>query len=304
MLESQVLTHSTNKISIPGKVFVMGEYAVLKGAPAWVAAIQPRFEWSHSQRTPLDAAFFPHPQSPAGKYLDSLGLWAKSGGWFDPYEGLGGFGGSTAEFLAAMQSRLKIPLDIKEWHRLYQQFSKNEEGITPSGADLIAQKLGGILKIKNINTSESLEISPVTFPAQSCTWLVFSASHLPGRKTKTHEHLAQNINFNIEPMIAVLDQWESALQLSHSVLMGEALVRYAEVLQEQGLEHPEATQDRLTLLEHPDVLGVKGSGAYLSDAVIVLLKSVESEDSVIKIAESRGLQLITRYLGAEGLSSV
>ena len=303
MLESSTRTHSIDKVSIPGKVFLMGEYAVLKGAPAWVASIQPRFEWSKSQRTPLDDSFFPHPQSPAGRYLDSLGLWTKTGGWYDPFDGLGGFGGSTAEFLAALFSRVDLPVDTKECHRLYQSFSKTDDGYIPSGADLIAQKVGGIVQVQNINTNQDIEFQNVTLPA-GAHWLVFSASHLPGRKTKTHSHLASKMKFDLEPLIGILNEFDSALSRQDPTAMGKLMIRYSEALNHMGLENPDTEADRMELCKHPDVLGVKGCGANLSDAVLVLLKSVDHEEQVVQLAKTRGLQLVTRYLGAEGVSRV
>ena len=88
------------ELSVPGKVFLGGEYLALTGGTALLAGIEPRFrmlveETSLEQKNPF------HENSPAGK------LWLKYqkqlAGYrvrfIDPFEGKGGFGGSTAEFV-------------------------------------------------------------------------------------------------------------------------------------------------------------------------------------------------------------
>src|SRR4051794_11791453 len=85
--------------SIAGKVFILGEYAVLGGLPALVGTVSPRFKMFLSQTQD-----FIHPDSPLGR----LQSWAKKMGlpdlgfrFEDPFEGRGGFGASTAQFAMA-----------------------------------------------------------------------------------------------------------------------------------------------------------------------------------------------------------
>src|SRR4051812_12557045 len=91
-------------LSSPGKVFVLGEYAVLDGRPAVVASVGPRFSMDVREGT---APFHPHPQSPVARLMD----WADRAGAYDssemkldfqdPFHGAGGFGASTAQFALA-----------------------------------------------------------------------------------------------------------------------------------------------------------------------------------------------------------
>ena len=76
------------------------------------------------------------------------------------------------------------------------------------------------------------------------------------------------------------------------------MTAYADTLQGAGLEVEAAFRDRKALRLLPGVLGVKGAGALLSDAVIVMMEPQSAHRSnVIAAAQKRGLRLI-----ADGLS--
>src|SRR4051794_32388337 len=90
---------SVERYSCAGKVFILGEYSVLTGRPALVAAVPPRF--SLEVRTP--SSLF-HGESPVAQ----LQAWAKKASlpdlpfqFGDPWGGAGGFGFSTAQFAMA-----------------------------------------------------------------------------------------------------------------------------------------------------------------------------------------------------------
>lgn len=79
------------KITIPGKIFISGEYAALKGMPALSVAVNPGFVFKNSSSLVF------HLESPAGRIHSQL-----TGDFFDPYNNMGGLGRSTAEFIAAI----------------------------------------------------------------------------------------------------------------------------------------------------------------------------------------------------------
>ena len=84
---------------IPSKTFVLGEYSVLHGGPAILLASEPYFSLRLEEKNENKNPF--HPLSPAGKLweLEPL-LKTKSYLFSDPHHGLGGFGASSAEFIA------------------------------------------------------------------------------------------------------------------------------------------------------------------------------------------------------------
>lgn len=279
-----------DRLSIPGKVFLLGEYAVLEGALAWVAAVGPRFRFTRGE-----GALF-HPDSPAGRFLASRsGAFPLAGIWSDPWEGRGGFGGSTAEFaIAAYAAGIRDPLVA---HAEYLSLFPKEN--RPSGADLIAQWVGGAIEWKpaasGAGSFRSLEeIS--TLPL-----LVFSATHLAERKTKTHFHLESLAAENREAeesrfssLLPVLELARSGLERKDLRTIGAALTRYAEALHELGLEAEAPHADRLAILERPGVLGAKGCGALQTDAMIVLLDDPKrAQETASFVEESLGLKLLS-----------
>lgn len=282
-------------LSIPSKVFLIGEYAVMGKGSAWVAAVGPRFRYAYSPTTSHFA-----PGSPAARFAEKQGL--ENGTYFDPWNGDGGFGGSTAEFaFAAFQSGIRDPLEAHaEYLKLHVENSSVEKGPLPSGADLLAQWRGGVIEWN----PETKVLRDVTDALSELPLLVFSASHLSGRKTKTHEHLDRlgSIEEKMDSLLPIIELARSALSARDHGMLGTAFSYYAERLAEYGWESEAAHADRLAFSELPEVLGAKGCGAMQTDAMIVLLESFSDEeavDRVIRFGEARGLRLLSR-----GLSNV
>lgn len=287
--------------SVPGKVFLLGEYAVLAGLPAIVATVPPRFVMKGG------AAPQPHPDSPVGRLLH----WARQTGlpefsfqFQDPYQGAGGFGYSTAQFamvyLALVQS---AGLEARQWQdvwKLYRELMKDEK-LKPSGADLIAQWQGGVTYF---DPTEVLTMDLWALFDWS-NLLIFSATQQVGRKVPTHHHLAtlagrgfpdQDLPF-LSELEKVLRQGIQAIQEGEPVVLGKAMNCYAETLARAGLECEATRADRNSLSRFSGVLGVKGTGAMQSDAVIVLLRrNAEDREEVIRTAQDRGLNLVSEGL--------
>ncbi len=309
MSQNKVIPQSSlEKYSIAGKVFLLGEYAVLAGLPALVATLPPRFELSLSVGSTQSSFFLPSPLSPLGK----LSAWAVKQGqevlsffFEDPLQGAGGLGASTAQFaMADLAYSRRRGEESRKWSavwKLYQELM-SDVPLLPSGADLVAQWQGGIVLFDPMDGHCS-DIWPIFDWSQL---LVFSATQLPGRKVVTHEHLAllaktgfphKNLSL-ISSLEKIILQGLSAVRENDADRFGKALNEYAETLSEAGLELSEAIEDRHVLRSLPGVLGVKGTGAMLSDAVVVLMRSGGLQRAhLIEVAQSRGLQLL-----ADGLS--
>ncbi|MGK5082767.1 hypothetical protein WDW37_05620 [Bdellovibrionota bacterium FG-1] len=295
-----LVTENFSVLSVPGKVFLLGEYAVLSGHPGLVAAVGPRFELRLSS-----GSVNVHPQSPAGRLLQ----WAKGQEpgsaadfgfeFVDPLRGTGGFGASTAQFALlyrAIASRFGLELSAVSARQFYRDLM-SDEPLPPSGVDLMAQWNGGVTFF-----------DPACNEVRQCfsqwDWrnlLVFSAVGLPGRKVTTHEHLGRVAKNGLAR--SWTDRLAKVLQKAMSVegdlkVLGAALTEYADVLCELGLEADEAYDDRQVLAGLSGVLGVKGAGAMLSDAVIVLMEN-GSRDQVIDVAQGRGLRLVANGLPFE-----
>ena len=224
----------------PGKVFILGEYAALRGTPALIGAIEPDFRLQlscdpgsrrreGSGRTRGDLIIFRendevaspharndeskfngpspfHPDSPAGRlYLNNQKLFKDyTLNWNDPYKTPIGVGSSTAQFLLILKSLYhlkKMPLPTPpEILDLYWKYSSSK--LRPSGCDLMAQFFGGIHAIKN-SPFKIKEYKPLE---NDVTWLLTYT----GEKIKTHEQLGELYNKgfpqNYEPALKELDR--------------------------------------------------------------------------------------------------
>ncbi len=312
--------------SIAGKVFILGEYAVLAGLPALVGALAPRFKLFVPDlgREPQSFQTF-HPDSPLGR----LQAWAKKMGlpdlkfqFEDPFHGQGGFGASTAQFgmayLAYAQRSDGLERDwIRVW-RLYQDLMGSEKSrlVGPSGADLVSQWLGGVICFDPLRREQGPYSAD--FPHYQDLWstldwsqlVVFSATGQPGRKVATHEHLGTFLgaHSNLAAQLELpLRQGLAAIQCQGFSSLGQAMDDYAEVLYQAKLEIPATTEDRKALRKLPGVLGVKGTGAMQSDGILVLVEpggfasgiggaAQSTADQMIEVATSRGLRLVSRGL--------
>ncbi|MFZ9596308.1 MAG: hypothetical protein ACO3A2_09550 [Bdellovibrionia bacterium] len=319
-------------LSVAGKVILLGEYAVLSGAPALVAALAPRFtlraraldpqahSLGHESQVGSSHGRTPHARSPLGRLMrwaQAQGLPPVSFELDDPYQGAGGFGASTAEFALAYLAyeRLtqkgyenfherggkssSLPLALDSWVRPYELYRDlmSDEPITPSGADLVGQWQGGACGL----FPQTKEVQAFELPHQGSPFLVFSATRLVGRKVPTHEHLAHLAALGFLDQGSELFQTLSqitlrgmnALKACDLIAFGRALDGYAQALHQAELEVPGATEDRLALRALPHVLGVKGAGALQSDALVVLLEhQAPNRKMIIEQAQRRGLTLV------------
>jgi len=271
---------------------ILGEYAVLQGAPALMAAIAPRFMFDATHSEPLKF----HPESPAGLWLKSKNLNGKvTGKFIDPFSDEGGFGGSTAELALLLHS--KGVHSLNDALSIYRQLTDQGQTFPPSGADFAIQWRGGAAWV----SAGSLIFADVAESLARFNILVFTGTHLMGRKIKTHDHL-KNLKTNaseFETLFPVLDLAKQSLTDGNAIHFGESLSLYADLLNEMGLEVTGAKEDRKTVSEIPGVLGAKGCGAGLSDSMIVVCESEDIFDSAIDCLEGRGLRLVSRGLKLE-----
>jgi mevalonate kinase len=291
---------------IAGKVFLMGEYAVLGGLPALVASIGPRFSGSLHNMTERDGDH--HPESPVGRLLrwtrEHRGL-RYSFHFKDPYQ-IGGFGASTAQFAIAYKAAA-IELGLEhDWQSIWRFYRDLVvvEGIAPSGADLVAQLHGGV----NLFDPASITCVDLWATFDWSRLLVFSPSAQSDRKVATHKHLKEFFSESSKvPTVTGHSQLFSRLAIplreglaaieQRSIYgLGQAMNEYAEVLAEFGLEARATFEDRQAIGASPGVCGVKGSGAMQADVILVLIAVDVDSAPIIQLAYSRGLRLINNGL--------
>jgi mevalonate kinase len=330
--------------SVPGKIFLLGEYAALVGKPSIVATLSPRFELfyegpcqEHTQELSQEScgasadAVFPFAlHSPAGKlwrsvrkkdpsfcaqWLNGSGKWT----WKDPFEGKGGFGASTAQFIlmAAMLREMgqdERALSQDRWRELWKAYREQEPDVwpKPSGSDLVAQTQGGILSFsfEDEPRTQALEAAPKILENS----LIFSATDQKGRKTATHQHLAALPRLSpsfIQDLESLVNEALQTYSKDDPTQFGALLQAYAKRLKKEGLEVLPAQEDRAWFQGFPWVKGVKGTGALLSDALVVVCDEGFLREDKVKAAEwiqraerERKIQLIQKGIRFEkGLST-
>lgn len=284
-----------SKVSVPGKIFVLGEYSVLSGGPAILATCPPQFSLQFTNcpssvqpsQNPFPAA------SPAGRlWLENRSLCETQMYRFsDPYLGAGGFGRSSAEFgtlyVAIEEALQKIsPPDQLPW-RAREQFWQvlGDSGTRPSGIDLIAQLAPGpkeqLLFVEP--SSQSLTRLPQT--ANSAA-LLFLAS---GRKQATHTHLAA-LDWQNSSHLGELSELTMAGRelfsgrLCSAARLGEIFNGYARVLHSLHLEAPSVTADLAALRNIPGVAGAKGCGALGVDVYALAVNAAMTEQVLASAA--------------------
>jgi mevalonate kinase len=303
--------------SIPGKVFLLGEYAVLMGLPCVAVALGPRFQARYVSGGSLGEI---HPESPAGKLL----AWSektlspevrqkalKDLTFEDPLQGAGGFGASTAQFALVYQALgTHAGWDLSStsaWSaawKLYRELTRKETELkSPSGADLVSQWRGGVTWFN----PSALVADDLFNCADFSGLMIFSATGQAGRKVATHTHLdslnAKDWQRSLEPITQAGVRAIRAGQLSG---LGQAMNDYAQALNGLGLEISPTTADRQALAALPGVLGVKGAGAMQADAILVLVDpaaGAEARVQVQKVAESRGLTFARNGISKTGITS-
>jgi mevalonate kinase len=238
------------RIFCPSKTFLIGEYAVLSGNPAILFATPPCFSWDIE-------------------------------GFYDPYEGLGGFGASGAEFVIAAKRQGMVDV----W-KVLESYKK--QGFAGSGADVVAQWQGGMTYFYARNNI----IESISWPFED---LVVGLIHT-GYKIKTHEHL-EKLNLDKLDLSSlekiVLDCYENLKNKNQNLFL-KTIVDYAQELDRLGL-----VSDTTKLLlnkftqHNPNniILGYKGCGAMGADVVLVIIEK-QNKALFEKYCETENLNLV------------
>lgn len=268
MTDSPALT-----FSVPGKTFLVGEYLALDGGPSLILATEPRFVLRASRRR----SFEQNPSHPFAFSSPAERLFrrheASFDGWSfkfeDPYEGAGGLGASSAQFLLLYSWLLDVrvgELAAFDWRRLLEEYrlcSWNGEGRPPSGADVVAQAVGGVCEFDGRESA-----------ARRLEWRFARLSFTllrTGVKLATHEHLKNVAPAPRELLHSTVEEGQRAFTEGNEDALVAAVDRYARILATAGLT-AESTLGLLEVLktEVKAVRAAKGCGAMGADVILVL----------------------------------
>ena len=294
----------TFRREVPGKVFLLGEYGVLGGGHALVATVELKFQFEDVPGT----AF--HPDSPAGKWLSRAGepldrlrqSVVKRADGTSEILNSGGFGASTAQFLAAHalttgSPDFSEPGEVQQCWRDYRFIVEKKA----SGADLVAQAVGEsvLVRIQGAGTSdEQLEWRNVD--AVGLPILIFSVAHQEGRKIVTHEHLE---GFNqkdpswVQCLDAIVMSGVQAIKSNDFTAIGKCFTDFSRELREKNLELKATTDDLTALSRVKGVLGAKGCDALQADAIAVVYDSSDARnrDRIFDFAKMRDWKFVRDF---------
>ena len=248
--------------SIPAKTFLLGEYAALQDGPAIVLTTTPCFEvgLSKEQTAPVI-----HPDSPAGLF------WKKSNidsqlTWHDPYQGIGGLGASSAQFLGAYRAATRqSTLDPDALLEAYWACSwQAGQGVRPSGYDVLAQASSGCVYINRQDDACTSYNWPFTDMA-------FILLHT-GDKLPTHHHLqAIHLTEAMVSLTSIVLLGKDAFERADSAQLIDAVKAYHQALTALNLVAERTHEQLARLALHQDVLACKGCGAMGADVLLALV---------------------------------
>lgn len=257
------------KWRIPAKTFLLGEYAAVAEASAIVLTTTPCFELSLTSKKGLDGI---HQDSPAGIWWNQHGCKEHGLTWYDPYNGCGGLGASSAQFLgsywATCYLQNKTP-ERKQMLEAYYQTSWSGTGLRPSGYDVIAQSEHGCVFINK----QTDTVITYPWPFEDLSFLLLHT----GKKLATHHHL-QNTALPTEIVRLseiVCDAKEAFEQVDSNQLI-DAVDKYHQKLVELNLVAPHSLELINKLKPLPEVLAIKGCGALGADVLLVITTRKES----------------------------
>lgn len=284
------------QLSAPSKTFLVGEYGVLEGGPALVVATEPRFA-IQIKTDGEGVCSGVHPSSPAGTWARQ---WRDIFGnvdleFFDPHQGRGGFGASTAQFLllwawTQMAHRpfvqLSEGLDVESLHQQYLSLFQDQP-TPPSGADIVAQCLGGVSVITT---------SPLSYHQREWPWVEMDFLVVPtGKKLATHEHLPQLERGGLGELASASREVCAAYLREDRSAFVLGIQNFAKLLETQKRVASHTKEILASLAKEPGVLAAKGCGALGADAFVVFVEKSESL-SIRNKLNSRGFPVLASSL--------
>lgn len=241
-----------------------------------------------------------HRRSPGGRfwYIYDLPRWGMD--VTHPYRGLGGMGLSSAEFIAAWLLKrgfeTYIPVFIDPLHGAADCWMDYQDmihmdwlKISPSGADVWGQCLGGIVAVVQTPITKRLA-------GRSKEWTMDELSYViwhQGKELPTHEHFqalqtVDRDSFNAygRRMAELGEAGITAWSERNSDVFVSVIRQYGEALESAGFVAPYTKRHLKRLYKNPDVLAAKGCGAMGAETIIIWTLN-EKVDSVVQYCHEK-----------------
>lgn len=246
---------------IPAKTFLLGEYAALAEESAIILTTNPYFELTLGNQKEFEI----HPQSPAGIWWQKENCLDQGLVWQDPYNGIGGLGASSAQFLASYLVSCALKNTSANLHSMleaYYQVAWSGTGLRPSGYDVIAQSQNGCVFI---NKQQKL-ISRYDWVFQDLSFFLIHT----GIKLATHQHLQETTLPQVQELSMIVDAAHDAFQNKNSQQLVRSINDYHQKLLHLNLVASHSEHFIKQFKNHPEVLAIKGCGALGSDVLLII----------------------------------
>lgn len=270
------------KWKIPAKTFLVGEYAALVGAPALVLTTTPCFELSTTHEVGSDAI---HPESPAGRWWANHPMPTAGFDWHDPYQGIGGLGASSAQFLAAyLATQASNADDLSAMLDAYYQSAWQGLGVRPSGYDVLAQSQHQVVYIHR----QKNQIETYSWGFQDIGFLLLHS----GKKLATHEHLQTSIlPESMETLTHIVEEAKIAFQTTDSQRLVDAVNHYHDELKVLNRVADNTITAIKNLCKKNNIVAAKGCGAMGAD-VFLLVVPAETLDLQANQLQQQGWRVL------------
>ena len=265
--------------SIPAKTFLVGEYAALHAYPAIVLTTHPCFELSINSKAGLINI---HPLSPAGLLWNEYG--AKNYGlkFTDPYNGRGGMGASSAQFLGAYYAIMYLENKSVYRSRLlasYIKYATHQQGIAPSGYDVLAQSMNACVYINQAK----LHYQTYDWPFTDLNFILLHSK----QKLATHQHLCDLIlPPKLKNLASIVEHAHLAFTQCDSHALIAAVNNYHTELVALNLVAAHSLAHIEDLKGQNDILAIKGCGALGADVLLLLVASANHVDICKRLART------------------
>jgi mevalonate kinase len=274
------------KSVIPAKTFLLGEYVAISGGPALVLTTSPCFEVACLVEHHLQGI---HPDSPAGLWWQAHADVLPGFSWVDPYDGLGGMGASSAQFLGLFQlahQTLSKAYSLETLLSAYHRYAWSGQGLAPSGYDVIAQQSAGCVYIHS--KTGHYQSNPWPF-----RYLGFVLLHT-GHKLATHSYLlTSSMPDDIEELAAIVHEGQAAIETLDDARMIDAVNAYHSALLARNRLTAHSRRQLMELAQEQDVLACKGCGAMGADILLLLVAKDKRSALVRHLQQSQWRVLAT-----------
>lgn len=279
------------EISVPSKTFILGEYLALEGGPALILTSHPRFKLTIStprNQDPLNhTSHWFHPHSPAGLFYNknqSLFVNWKTE-FYDPWDGKGGFGASSAQFILLYTFKKLLLNDLKPVNtpQLLEEYltcSISHHGRPPSGFDLLGQVSGSLSLIEKNQPLQNWH----HWPFNDIELLLFRTPF----KIATHEHLKSIKTMDFSKLKKMMIHVSKTLHHQDRISFIEIVNSYSNALDSMNLLDTRVKKIINDLKSKCTILAVKGCGA-MGCEVILILSEKSHKESLLNWAQSQNL---------------